>query len=83
MSKKQPAGTANVTLDLSKQITGDVSFSSGGTPTEPIAATLGRLGGLKTKERHGSEYYREIGRRGGRATGAAKAAQKAPSEDAA
>lgn len=48
-------------------------FPPSSMPTTIINETgrskSGRAGGRKTAETHGSEFYREIGRKGGRARG--------------
>jgi general stress protein YciG len=38
-------------------------------------AEAGRLGGLRTKQRHGPEHFRQAGRKGGRATVATHGAE--------
>lgn len=37
----------------------------GPTPLQLIRIAAGRLGGMATRDRYGSDFYRRIGRRGG------------------
>ncbi|MGH2830860.1 MAG: hypothetical protein ACRDJM_10295 [Actinomycetota bacterium] len=50
-------------------MTQDASRSRNGSASKISRAEAGRRGGLKTKERHGSEYFGRIGRLGGRKGG--------------